>query len=346
MDKTGLRGFRGALMGLREWPVPDRLSKVSRGRNKALTQAETEIRQTSLARSLPIGLRRMLAANLGSGFTYYNVGHSNLTQRVMRSTKAAGGRVEVLIHDVIPLEFPEYQRPGTVKPFADKLDRVRRYADRIIYNSEDTRVRTQAVLQAQGPMPPSIVAHLGTIDPVADVSALPEGLLPNRPYFVTVGTIEPRKNHAFLLDLWDEMGADAPPLLICGSRGWNNETVFARLDALPPDGPVQEISGLTDPALNALIKGSAGLLFPSHAEGFGLPPVEALMLGTRVLCNDLRVLHEILREYGTFSPVFDKETWLNTIKCWENTPPNIDEKQKFVAPDWSTHFKTVLRLSC
>jgi len=181
--------------------------------------------------------------------------------------------------------------------------------------------------------------------PTPDPSGLPQGLPPEQPYFVTVGTIEPRKNHAFLLDLWEQMGSDAPPLLICGSRGWNNDAVFARLDALPPDSPVTELPGLSDAALAALIQQSAGMLFPSFAEGYGLPPIEALMLGSRVLCNDLAVLHEVLDTYATFAPVSDTENWLKTMNSWKNSPSEAVSGAGFEGPEWSDHFKTVLRLT-
>lgn len=172
---------------------------------------------------------------------------------------------------------------------------------------------------------------------------LPANLPPRGPYFITVGTIEPRKNHAFLLDLWECWGDDAPPLLICGSRGWENEDVFARLDRLNEGSAVREITGLTDAALAHLVKNSAGALFPSHAEGFGLPPVEALTLGARVLCNDLGVLREILGSHAHYHPVSERELWLNTLKTWEKDRPIATNGGAFQAPTWADHFKTVLR---
>lgn len=344
LDRAGMIAFRERLSGTVNWGHASVLSRLPKGRDQALIRAESDIRRLAVARCLPLRLDRMLQTHLPSDFAYFNIGHSNLTERVLQSVKSASGSIDVMIHDVIPLEHPEYQRPGTTMPFRDKLQRVRSHADRIIYNSLDTCQRAEAMMQAWGPLPRGVVAHLGASAAVPMRAELPDGLTPARPYFVVVGTIEPRKNHQFLLDIWQELGRDAPPLLVCGSRGWNNEAVFARLDALPPDSPVKELPNLSDGALATLVAGSAGLLFPSHAEGFGLPPIEALQLGTRVLCNDLAVLREIIGDHASFAPVFDQELWVKTIECWKNTPPNATKESVFVGPNWADHFKTVLRL--
>lgn len=341
LDRAGMQGFRDRLEGRVPWGRADLLSRLPRGRTAALTRAESDLRRMARGRCLPSGLTSLLARHLPPGFAYLNVGHSNLTDRVLGAVKKARGRITVLIHDVIPLEYPAYQRPGTVAPFRAKIDRVAAQADLIIYNSQDTRRRSEA--QMRGRIPPADVAHLGLDLPLPDDGELPPGLTPKSPYFVVVGTIEPRKNHDFLLDLWQQMGADAPLLLICGARGWNNRAVFDRLDQLPPDGPVREFSGLSDPGLAALVQGAAGMLFPSHAEGFGLPPAEALSLGSRVLCNDLPVLREVLGDKAVYAATTEPYSWIRTIEEWTASPPDPRPAKTFNAPTWAEHFKTVLK---
>ena len=170
------------------------------------------------------------------------------------------------------------------------------------------------------------------------------GGTPSGSYFVVVGTIEPRKNHAFLLDIWEDLGANAPTLLICGSRGWNNDAVFARLDALPADSPIRELPDLNDAALAYVMARANGMLFPSIVEGFGLPPAEALSLGTRVLCNDLAVLREILGEKAIYASISDRYLWKNIIETWMHAPQKAQKTEGFTAPSWDDHFKTVLRV--
>ena len=343
LDRAGMQAFYDRLDGGEEWGAADLLSRLPRARNAALMQAESDLRRFALARCLPSGLERMLRREMPSGVSYLNVGHSNLTERVLGAVKTAEGRIAVLVHDVIPLEYPAFQRSGTVAPFRAKIDRVSRHADLAIYNSKDTQQRSEAQMPHR--VPPGVAAHLGVTTPIADRNDLPRGLPPAQPYFVIVGTIEPRKNHSFLLDLWDEMRPTAPPLLICGSRGWNNAAVFDRLDRLPTNSPIREMAGLSDPALAALVFGAADMLFPSHAEGFGLPPAEALALGTRVLCNDLPVLHEVLGDKAVYAPLSDAYSWKATIEEWAANPPDPCATVTFQAPTWAEHFKTVLKLT-
>jgi len=344
LDQNGMQDFLDRIDARVPWGEVDLLSRLPRRRSIAHQRAESDVRRLARARVLPSRLPKMLSEVLPDGYVYFNVGHSNLTDRVLGAIHGSGGRIAAMVHDLIPLEHPAFQRAETIEPFRDKMRRISASADWVIYNSNDTRERAEKFMQGWGRVPPAIVAHLGSEVPRADASQLPKGLALDRPYFVTVGTIEPRKNHAFLLDIWDELGAAAPPLFICGSRGWNNEGVFARLDQPLVENNVYELSGLSDQALAALVQGCAGALFPSLAEGYGFPPFEALALGSRVLCNDLPVFGEILGNRPVYAPVSDRYLWINTIKKWEESPPQAQNVDLFVGPSWSDHFKTVLRL--
>lgn len=306
-------------------------------------QTWRKARRLSLARVPPAFLGRMLRRYLPPKVAYLNVGHSNLSDRVMRTLhENLDARIAVFVHDVIPLDFPDYQRDGTVAPFGAMIDRVAHHADLVVYNSQDTKLRTEAHMQQA---PASIVSYLGTEVISAAPNELPENLPKDGPYFVCVGTIEPRKNHGFLLDIWEQMGADAPTLIIAGSRGWKNEAVFDRLDTLLEDSPIHEATGLTDGALAALIEGANGVLFPTHAEGYGLPATEAAARGVPVIVNDLSVFRETLGEIPIYASVSDRYLWITKIRDLAEAKPATSKREPFQPPTWDAHFKVVLRLT-
>lgn len=343
LDPEGLRAFAARLDGQVPFSAPDLMSRMQRKLSRQAQQAQTDVRRLARARCLPQRLGWMLAKHLPKGAAYLNTGHSNLTARVLRAVRGvADARIAVLIHDVIPLTHPQYQRTGSVDAFEAKLRRVQRYADLVIYNSNDTRHKTEEILRTWGAVPKGIVSHLGVIPPVPDETQLPPDTLPTEPFFITVGTIEPRKNHALLLDVWDDLGADAPLLLICGNRGWNNEAVFARLDALGHGARIRELGGLPDGALAALVERAQALLFPSHAEGFGLPAVEALLLRTPVMCSNIETFREILAEKAFYIDDFDHDLWKTMIVERSRKPQDARNVRGEVGYRWDSHFKIAL----
>lgn len=351
LDQEGMQGFLDRIEGRVAWGAPDRLSGISRAemRNK---RADSDLRRLSLARCLPQRLGRMLAQQLPAGATYLNVGHSNVTDRVLHSVKhRAGMRIAILIHDTIPLDFPQFQRLGSVPSFREMLKRVRAMADLVICNSDQTRADVERYMKPWGAVPECVVAPLGVDLPVP--AAIPQivGFDPAQPYFVTVGTIEPRKNHALLLSLWEEMAqeGDCPQLVICGQRGWENADVFDWLDHHPLMGQkIFEAEALGDGQVAALLSGAAAMLFPSHAEGYGLPPVEAAAQGIPVLCNDLPVYREVLGDIPVYAGIHDRYLWKHKIKGLMR-PIGADGQvvaaPRFIPPSWQSHFNVVLRLT-
>ncbi|QRF65011.1 glycosyltransferase family 4 protein [Ponticoccus alexandrii] len=323
-----------------KWGPADPLSRLVRGIDPGRARAEADLRRLCIARCVKPLLGRMLRRHLPRGVHYVNLGHTNLTDRVIAALKSRESRIAVLVHDTIPLDAPQYQRPGAVDRFAAFLARVGRCADAVICNSEQTRADVARHLGTA--MPEAVVAPLG-ID-VAAPGVPPEGPW-TQPYFVTVGTIEPRKNHALLLDLWPEI-PDAH-LLICGSRGWENHRTFARLDARPKR--VHELPGLSDTQIAALLAGSAGMLFPSLAEGYGLPPAEAAALGVPVLCNDLPIYREVLGNIPVYADASDRYLWRNKIReMAAHHRAGQDGRGQaapiFDPPTWESHFNKALTL--
>lgn len=339
LDAAGCAALRDRIQR-QDWGTADRLSRIRRTLDPMRARAESDLRRICRARCLPLRLSAMLRRHLPRGITYVNTGHTNLTDRVLSALHGLDARVSVFIHDTIPLDHPAYQRPGTVDKFRQFLARAAR-ADLLICNSRQTEADLDRHLGNS--RPPSVSAPLG-LD-LTQPTVAPRGPW-QTPYFVTLGTIEPRKNHALLLDLWPEI-PDAH-LLICGSRGWENHAVFDRLDSRPDH--IHELPGLTDGQVAALLQGSAGLLFPSLAEGYGLPPVEAAALGVPVLLNDLPIYREVLGDIPVYADAGDRYLWRNEIiRMAEHhragPDPGAEQAPRFAPPTWEAHFKEVLTLT-
>ena len=102
-----------------------------------------------------------LLRRLPRGTSYLNVGHANLGEKALACLSRAGLSVTVLIHDTIPLDHPQFARPGTVEPFRARLAAVSAHASRIIHLTEATRRLTEAQLALLGRVPPGLVAPIG-----------------------------------------------------------------------------------------------------------------------------------------------------------------------------------------
>ncbi|MCT4559056.1 MAG: glycosyltransferase family 4 protein [Pelagimonas sp.] len=334
LDTEGCRQLAQRL-GTDEWGAADRLSRVKRGLDPMRARAEADLRRLALDRCMPLRLSRMLARHLPMGVHYLNVGHSNLTNRVIGSLRARKPKIAVMIHDTIPLDFPQFQRPETQSKFHGFLTRAGRHADLILCNSEQTKADVQRHL---GPGCPTLLtSHLGVnIPPSGHPNPWP------RPFFLALGTIEPRKNHGFLLDLWTQFnGAD---LVIIGARGWQNSEVFERLDAGQPG--VYELGTLPDDQVFAYLEHAQALLFPSHAEGYGLPPIEAAALGTPILCNDLPIYREVMGDIPICEKITNQYEWLMKLRGLMVTRDTgsvaASGPHPYQPPTWDSHFKAVL----
>ncbi|MBO0735153.1 MAG: glycosyltransferase, partial [Alphaproteobacteria bacterium] len=246
------------------------------------------------------------------------------------------------------IEFPEYALPGQDVKHRRRIETAAALADAVIVNSTVTREAFEPYLTQCRRAPPLLVAPFGVEMPALRRDA-PSTV--RHPYFVCVGTIEARKNHLLLLNLWRQLVAEfgdaAPRLVLIGQRGWEAETAVDMLERCPAlRGIVLERSNVPDAEAGRLLKGAQALLLPSFAEGFGFPLVEALALRVPVLCSNLAALRESgggVPEY--FDPI-DGAGWRAAVIDY--SLPNSARRQQqldrlagWKPLSWADHFSAV-----
>lgn len=287
----------------------------------------------------------------GDGRLYLNVGHTGLNAPGFRDWVAAAEVKPVyLIHDLIPVTHPQFCRTGERARHRERMRTVLTTAAAVIGNSQATLDELAAFARREElPNPPQLAAWLGA-DPLPGAAKSRPG---DRPTFVTLGTIEARKNHLLLLDVWsrlaERLGPAAPRLLIIGQRGWEAAEVFERLDRSDQlRGHVIELNDCIDDELARHLASARALLFPSFAEGYGLPLIEALGAGVPAIASDLPVFRETCGDIPDYLSPFDTSGWEATILDYARRESaaraaQLERLKGFRAPAWETHFAIVER---
>ena len=135
-----------------------------------------------------------------------------------------------------------------------------------------------------------------------------------------------------------------------GRRGWENENVLDMLERCAAiDGLVRESGALPDREVASLLRGARALLFPSFAEGFGLPLAEALALGVPAIASDLRALREVGGGVPDYIDPLDGASWRTAVLDYARPDSHARKAQigrmgSWKRPSWSDHFNAVDRL--
>ncbi len=228
----------------------------------------------------------------------------------------------VTIHDLVPLRLPHmtldnkryfFRLVQNLVTHADHVVTISEYSRRDIislFNVPEDRVTNtyQAVT-----IPPRALAR--SDDEIAqEVTNLFE-LDPGN-YYLFIGALEPKKNVSRLIDAYAASGSRRP-LVVAGGGGWQNEVDLERINdtrfssynvtanTISQVKRVRRIPYLPSDQLVTLMRGARALLFPSLFEGFGLPVLEAMTLGTPVLTSNVTSLPEIAGDATLLVDPFD-----------------------------------------
>jgi glycosyltransferase involved in cell wall biosynthesis len=291
-------------------------------------------------------------AQRAAGKLGFYLGHSGVEGRGFAQWLVATGQKPVyFVHDLIPITHPEYCRAGEQALHVRRMQTMLQTGAAVIGNSQFTLDVMADFARGRGlPMPPAVVAKLAPAPLPASVLAHTASPL-SQPYFVVLGTIEPRKNHLMLLNVWRELvqrlGDACPHLVVIGQRGWECENVLDMLERCQAIRPfVHEVAACLDAELARYLQHAQALLFPSFVEGYGMPLVEALMLGTPVVASNLSVFREIAGDVPDFLNPVDGMGWGQAVLDYTETAgarrtAQLQRLQGFSVPTWEQHFAQV-----
>ncbi|MDM0114686.1 glycosyltransferase [Variovorax sp. J22R133] len=228
--------------------------------------------------------------------------------------RQAGVRVEFVVYDLLPIQLRNrFMRDAA--ELHEKWLGVVAESDGAICISRSVAEELRSWVQAEhrGARAPDLRIqwfHLGTEPLKGSSPALPSAAeastlqaLGDRPTFLMVGTIEPRKGHALVLDAFDRMWASGlnANLVVVGKKGWMVEALAARLrKTASVRSHLFWIENASDSFLKLLYAASSCLIAASEGEGFGLPLIEAAQHGLPLLARDIPVFREVARDHASY----------------------------------------------
>jgi alpha-1,2-rhamnosyltransferase len=217
-----------------------------------------------------------------------------------------GGHVCAVLYDLIPFTHPETVAEKTRIAHTLWWTQSLMHIDSILCISKSVREEFlvwQKHNQFSTPLPSERVgyfylgAELNHTDPFVQVLSL------RTPVYLVVGSLEPRKNHHFILDAFEKLWVQGCEvnLVIVGAFGWKSENLLTRImDHSEFENRLFLIRDATDRDLTSLYDKCDALIIASMAEGFGLPIVEAFQRGTKVICSDIPVFREVAADQAAY----------------------------------------------
>lgn len=225
------------------------------------------------------------------------------------------------IHDLQYREFPQYVRSHKLAYLKTVMPRSAKRADVI---AVPTQFVKQTVVDAYGVDPGRIVVVQHGIESTLGLNATGEAELRAKyslgvsPIVLLPAMTHPHKGHLFLLDVmekyWKDQGVQ---LVLIGAAGAAEEAVSQRASSAELTTCVKKLGRVSQADRDGLIKMSKALVFPSEYEGFGAPVIEAMALGTPVICSDRTCLPEVVGDAGPVLPL-DIEAWAGALDLVES----------------------------
>ena len=248
--------------------------------------------------------------------------------------RVRSARTVLTIYDMTLLLFPEWHPASRLALMGSALAPAAARADRIVTPSQHTRNDVLKLLPVE---PERVIVVPGGIEPIfrprpeAETAArlAPLGL-PMGDYLLFLGTIEPRKNLARLLEA--AKSAEVGTLVVAGGHGWHNAAIREAMARLERAGRVRALGYVPDDLRLPLLAGARAFVYPSLYEGFGLPPLEAMACGTPVLTSNVSALPEVMGDAALYVDPTDVPALAAALtRIWRDDALRADLKARGLA---------------
>lgn len=246
--------------------------------------------------------------------------------------KGQGVGIISVIYDLIPLTHPQFCDEGLVKVFDQWFDWIARTADGFMAISRTISMQVDAEIQRRLDQTAAAQRwhgyfHLGSeLDLASDAAPLNADLKKMfrdpAPVYLMVSTIEPRKNHAYLLDAFEQLWAQGSKVRLCiiGKVGWKCEALVKRIQEHPEWGRrLFMFNRINDKSLEYAYANARALVFPSYVEGFGLPLVEAMQRGLPAMASDIPVFREVGGDFMAYFDLASPQTLVDLVLQFESS---------------------------
>lgn len=240
----------------------------------------------------------------------------------LQALKQQGGELVMVLHDVLTWEKPHLTAGREIRSFITRMLQTLCLADHLVAVSRHSlTVFREACAERKLVPPPTTVCHPSvpaTLLPGAP-TCLPPGLREGEGFVLFCSTLEVRKNHFLLLSLWERLltrlgPARTPRLVFVGHWGWGADHLRLWLERdFRLAGHVLHLPQLEDAALAYLYRHAQFTLFPSLAEGYGMPVAESLAVGTPVITGNHPALLEASQGLMPALDPLDLPAWERTV---------------------------------
>lgn len=250
--------------------------------------------------------------------TWLNNNYKQLTELKSKRVK-----IVVLIYDIVALVHPEFCTVDVAIASKDWYEKAVKYIDGYIAISKSVKEEIQACLKKGNFDYFYLGTDFSTDYNEADVSLEFKNFFKNKNTYLTVSTIEPRKNHAYILDTFDILWSNDEDVtyIMIGREGWNTKSLINRIKTHKQYN--KKLFLLTEVDDNALVyayKNAKALLFASHAEGFGLPIIESLFYRLPVIASDIPIHREIGGENILYFDLSNPKSLLSILQTVKIKP--------------------------